>query len=375
MDNIVIFNALQTSLSGGIGRYCEELARNIYLNREDLDIKIVIREEDKERYNFVEKNSLIVVRGIKNGFHRNIYEQFKLPKFVYKKYPNAIIHYPDTMAPLLSKNKVITTMHDMAFRTLKDEFSLKTKIWKNFITKKSVKKVNKIIAITNFTKGEIIKYYPGVENKISVIYNGFNDFSNEEINMENVSEKIASIKERFILSVNTITPRKNIGGIIEAFNMIKDKTDANLVIAGKKGWKSEEILSLINKYNINNRVHVVGKINDDELKYLYKNASVYVYVSFYEGFGLSPLEAMSFQVPTIVSNVTSIPEVVGNMAVKVNPSDIKILSYEIYKLLEDEHYILNSKENIIKEKKVFSWKKCSKQTINLYKELFANNNR
>lgn len=369
MNNIVIFNALQTSLSGGIGRYCEELAKNIYLNREDLDIKIVIREEDKDRYNFIEKDNLIVVSGIKSGLQRNIYEQFKLPKLIAKKYPNAIIHYPDTMAPIFSKNRVITTMHDMAFKSLEDEFSLKTKIWKNFITKKSVKKVDKIIAITKFTKEEIVRYYPEVKSKISVIYNGFNDFSDEKINLDKVSSKIININGKFILSVNTITPRKNIGGIIEAFNDIKEKTSANLVIAGKAGWKSEEILSLIDKYDLKNRVYVVGKINDDELKYLYKNAALYVYISFYEGFGLSPLEAMSFGVPTIVSNVTSIPEVVGDRAIKVNPKNIKIISEEMYKILEEEDYLFKIKENMKKKHMNFSWENCSKETINIYEKM------
>lgn len=370
MENVVVFNALQTSLSGGIGRYCYELSKAMYLNKNDIDLKIVIRSQDLDKYNFVDRKDLIVINNINSGKDRNFFEQFKLPKMIFKMFPKAIIHYPDTMAPIMSKNKVIITMHDMAFKTLEDEFSTKTKMWKNFITKKSVKKADKIVAITKFTKSEIEKYYPETTNKISVVYNGFNDFSKEEINIENIKKSILDIKGKYILSVNTITPRKNIGGIINAFNIIKDKTDAKLIIAGKEGWKSKEILSLIDKYDIKDRVLVIGKINDDELKYLYENASLYIYISFYEGFGLSPLEAMSFGVPTIVSNVTSIPEVVGDRAIKVNPNNIEEIANQIYRVLEDEKYLVEIKKNIYKSYINFSWENCAKETIYLYKSLF-----
>lgn len=370
MENVVVFNALQTSLSGGIGRYCYELSKAMYLNKNDIDLKIVIRSQDLDKYNFVDRKDLIVINNINSGKDRNFFEQFNLPKIIFTMFPKAIIHYPDTMAPIMSKNKVIITMHDMAFKTLEDEFSTKTKIWKNFITKKSVKKADKIVAITKFTKSEIEKYYPETIDKISVVYNGFNDFSKEEINIENIKKSILDIKGKYILSVNTITPRKNIGGIINAFNIIKDKTNAKLIIAGKEGWKSKEILSLIDKYDIKDRVLVIGKINDDELKYLYKKASLYIYISFYEGFGLSPLEAMSFGVPTIVSNVTSIPEVVGDRAIKVNPNNIEEIANQIYRVLEDEKYLVEIKKNIYKSYINFSWENCAKETIYLYKSLF-----
>ncbi|AGY76810.1 hypothetical protein [Clostridium autoethanogenum] len=135
----VVFNALQTSLSGGIGRYCYEVSKAIY-KQHKIDFKIVIREEDKGLFSFADIEDLIIVEGIKNAKQRNFYEQFKLPKLIYKKYPDAIIHYPDTMAPIFAKNKVIITVHDLAFKSLKDAFTWKTTLWKNFITDLSIKK-------------------------------------------------------------------------------------------------------------------------------------------------------------------------------------------------------------------------------------------
>ena len=359
-----MFNALQTSLSGGIGRYSYELAKQLYLDNK-CTIKIVIREEDKNLFEFAKIEDLIVAKGIKNSKERNIYEQFKLPKIIHNNYPEAIVHYPDTMAPLFSKNKVVITIHDLAFKSLKNVFTWKTVLWKNTITKLSIKKADKIIAITNFTKSEILKHYPKIsEEKIDVVYNGFNDFSKEPINEEKIGEKILSIKNPYILTVSTISPRKNIDGLIKAFDIIKDDIKENLVIAGNNGWMYEEVYKLVEKLELKNRVFFTGKVNDDELKYLYKNTNVFAYISFYEGFGLPPLEAMSYGKESIVSNTTSIPEVVGKCAIKVNPNSIEEISSNINNVLEGEK---KSNGDKLKHLRRFSWSKCACDTLDVYR--------
>lgn len=124
------------------------------------------------------------------------------------------------MAPLLLRNKTVITVHDLAFKTLKNAFTFSSSLWKNFSTNITVKRAEKIIAITNFMKSEIYKHYPKLDKeKIHVVYNGFNDFSKEEINKDNISTKILSLKNKYILTVSTISPRKNINGLIEAFNV------------------------------------------------------------------------------------------------------------------------------------------------------------
>lgn len=362
----VVFNALQTSLSGGIGRYSYELAKEMY-KLGKIDLKIVIREEDKKMFDFAEKTDLIVAKGIKDSKSRNYYEQFKLPKLIYKLYPNAIVHYPDSMAPLLAKNKVIITVHDLAFKSLKNAFTWKTVLWKSLMTKLSVKKSCKIIAITNFAKSEILKHYSSVSDKINVAYNGFNDFSKEPIILKNISNNILKFSDKpYILTVSSISPRKNIDGLIKAFDLIKDKIDYKLIVAGKNGWMYEYVFKLVETLNLENRVVFTGGINDDELKFLYKNAKLFVYPSFYEGFGLPPLEAMSYEIPCVVSDRTSIPEVVGDAAIIVDPEDSKELGNMMAKVLKDEKI---SNDLLIKANdrlKYFSWEKCANKVINIY---------
>lgn len=365
----VIFNALQTSLSGGIGRYCYELSKFIY-EQHKIDFKIVIREEDKKLFDFADIKDLIIVQEIRNGKQRNYYEQFKLPKLVYKKYPNAIIHYPDTMAPLFTRNKVVITVHDLAFKSLKNAFAWETVLWKNFITDLSIKKADKIIAITEFAKSEILKYYPNVDNKINVIYNGFNDFSKDPINLNNIKKNILNLKDsKYILTVSTISPRKNMDGLVKAFNLVRNKVNNyKLVIAGKNGWLYESVYKLVDEFELNDSVIFTGGVNDDELKFLYKNADVFVYPSFYEGFGLPPLEAMSYGIPCVVSDRTSIPEVVGDAAVKVDPYDLNELSNTILKVIADKDLCENLKVNSKKRLKYFSWEKCADRAIDIYME-------
>lgn len=363
----VIFNALQTSLSGGIGRYCYELSKAIY-GQHKIDLKIVIREEDKKLFDFADIKDLITVQGIRNGKQRNYYEQFKLPKLIYKKYPDAIVHYPDTMAPLLARNKVIITVHDLAFKSLKNAFTWKTVLWKNFITDLSIKKANKIIAITKFAKSEILKYYPSVNNKINVIYNGFNDFSKQPIDLNNIKKSILNLKDnKYILTVSTISPRKNIDGLVKAFNLVRNKvSNYKLVIAGKNGWLYESVYKLVDNLELNHSVIFTGGVNDDELKFLYTNADVFVYPSFYEGFGLPPLEAMSYGIPCVVSDRTSIPEVVEDAAVKVDPYDLNQLSDNIFKIIEDKNLYKSLRVSSKERLKYFSWKKCANQMIDVY---------
>lgn len=366
----VIFNALQTSLSGGIGRYSYELSKAIY-QQEAIDFKIVIREEDKALFNFANEKDLIIVRGIKNSKSRNCYEQFILPKLIYKTYPEAIVHYPDSMAPLLAKNKVVITIHDLAFKSVKGAFVWRVTLWKRIMTRLSIKKADKIIAITNFAKSEILKYYSDIYiNKIEVVYNGFNDFAKNPIVLENVSNKILLLENiEYILTVSTISPRKNIDGLIKAFDLIKNEVNCKLVIAGKNGWLYESVYKLVDELKIKDRVIFTGGINDDELKFLYKNAKLFVYPSFYEGFGLPPLEAMSYGIPCIVSNVTSIPEVVNDAAISFNPYDIKEISSKIIQGMNDIYIRSFIKENSERRVKYFSWDTCAVQSINVYKKL------
>lgn len=362
---MIIFNDLQTSMSGGLGRYSYELSKAIYLSKK-INIKLIIRNQDLNLFDFANKKDLFVIDNITDSIKRNYFEQFILPDKIYRLNKKAIYHNPDIMLPVMLKNKSIITVHDMAFKSFKGSFTLKSTIWKNLIMGKSIKKADAVISITNFTKDEISKYYPNYNKKINMIYNGFNNFSNDVINYSNIRKKFLNFNN-YLLTVSTISPRKNIDGLIKAFSIIKDMIDYKLVIAGKKGWLYQDVFNIVKELKLEDRVIFTEKVNDDELKYLYKNAKIFIYPSFYEGFGLPPLEAMSYGIPCVISDIPSLHEVAEDAAYYFNPYDIKDMAEKIKLLCINKNELLITKG--YKSIKKYSWNKCANETIELYKKL------
>lgn len=365
---MVLFNALQKSISAGIGRYSFELSRELYFLMKD-EIKIIIREEDLKDYGFVNSKSLLIFKDIKNSRDRNLFEQIYMPRIIKEKFKDSIVHYPDSIAPIFSNSKkIVITVHDLAFKSVPNSFTKKTIVWKNLMTNISVKKSNSIISITNFSKKELCKYYKNIDQKITVVHNGFNNLSNVKINFENISPKLNElIRKKYILTVSTISPRKNIDTLIKAFEIIKDKHDINLLIVGCNGWLYENIYKLVDDLKLDKRVIFVGKVNEDELKYLYKNANIFVYPSLYEGFGLPPLEAMSYGIKTIVSNVECFREVLGEGCTYFDPKNYKELSCILNEFLKENVETKKySYENILNK---YSWRKCAEETISVYERI------
>lgn len=361
---MILFNALQKSISAGIGRYSFELSKELYSLLKN-DIKIIIRDDDLDDYKFVDSKSLIIFKNIKNSRDRNLCEQIYLPKLISHKYKDSLIHYPDSMAPILLNNKkIVITVHDLAFKSLSGVFTKKSVLWKNLMTGISVRKCNRIISITNFSKNELNRHYKNLNDKIDVVYNGFNRLNDNYLDENNISSKIKDMtSKKYVLTVSTISPRKNIQTLIKSFDLIKDKCDGNLIVVGSNGWFYEDIYKLVDDLKLKNRVIFTGKVNDDELKYLYKNSNVFVYPSIYEGFGLPPLEAMSYGVKTIVSNVECLREVLGDGVSYFDPYDYKSLSDMISVLLTSNTCEICDYSKILDK---YSWKKCGEETLKVY---------
>lgn len=370
---MIIFNALQTSLSAGIGRTSYGIAKALY-EADEVKVKLVIREEDLGIFDFADINDLIIAEGINGSLKRNYYEQFILPKIIRKNYPNSIIYFADTMGPIFSKVPFIITINDLAFKTLNKSFSFKSTIWKNLITDLSVKRCKHIITISHFSKKEVLKHYKYIKSSmVTPIHIGFNNFSNEDINLDKVRNEIKlNIKDKYIFTVSTISPRKNMHRLVEAFNLIKDEIDCKLIISGKNGWLYDEVYSLVDKYELQDRVIFTGGINDEELKLLYKNCEAFIYPSLYEGFGLPPLEALAYRKKVIASNVTAMPEILGQSVEYVDPInevDIARGIKTIYFSEEDFKEKIEKGQAILKR---YTWDNFGSKLIDVLKKEFAN---
>ena len=236
-----------------------------------------------------------------------------------------------------------------------------------------LKRTNRILTISNHTKNDLIERYHINPDRIDVTPLGVsNHFKPYDF------EKVSKFKEKYnllspyVLFVGALEPKKNITGIIKAFSLcLKQKPKLNLVLAGKPSWKFQEIYSLILTLNLKNNVRVLNFIPYQDLPLLYTGAEVFVFPSRYEGFGLPPLEAMKCGTPVIVSDKSSLPEIVGEKGLMVNPDDIQGLSNLILRVVEEPDFRNEMREYYLKRADIFTWKRCIDGTIQSYEKALS----
>jgi glycosyltransferase involved in cell wall biosynthesis len=273
-----------------------------------------------------------------------------------------------------SVGKSLVTIHDLSFLKYSEFFSWRKNFWHKMVNvKKLIKRFDRVVAVSENTKKDIIDLCGINENKIEVIYPGLGgEFINAEINKDKLEDvKIKyNLPDKYILYLGTIEPRKNVDGIIKAYNELRntynEMKDYKLVIAGGKGWKSNNIYKEWGKSEFKNDINFLGYIDGEDKIYLYNLASVFIYPSFYEGFGFPPLEAMASGVPVVVSYAASLPEVAGSAALMVNPYNINDMARALKEILTDE----NLKNKLIKQgleqAKKFSWENTAKEYLKIF---------
>jgi len=352
----------------GVGTYTYNLIKEISKIC-PIDCIYLIDYTNHKELNLLNKIIIgsFVARFPKKSYIWHLYSQFKLRK---NNYDLDIIHSPEnsTLVTKLIFPKKIITVHDIRQRVF-PEFNIETLLSYLFL-QSSLKSADKIIAVSNSTKNDLINYFHVPANKIQVIYEAadqkFRQLNHDEINF--VKQKYG-LNFPFILYVGNLSKHKNIPNLIKALYNIKQMDCPHkLVIAGKKKWKYEEIFDVIDKLGLHDEVIFTGYVPEEDLPGLYNAATLFVYPSLYEGFGLPPLEAMACGCPVITSNTSSLPEVVGDAGIMVDPHDVDELSNVMMKVLSDN---ILRKELITKglnRSKMFSWEKCAKETISLYKE-------
>jgi len=267
--------------------------------------------------------------------------------------------------------KKIVTFHDLSFKYYPEHFSWRKRLWHNFFVnpKKEAKKADKIIAVSESTKQDLVDLYGIDEKKVKVIYSGvgeeFGKFPISNFQFPIIRKKY-NLPEKFILYFGTIEPRKNIAGLIRAFELLKKNKNYNdlyLVIAGAKGWAFKNIFKTAKKSKYAGQIIFTGFVDPQDKVYLYNLALLFVYPSFFEGFGFPPLEAMACGVPVITSNNSSLPEVVGDAALMINPFDVDELAWAMEEILSDDGLRQELIARGLERVKLFPWDKCANETL------------
>jgi glycosyltransferase involved in cell wall biosynthesis len=273
----------------------------------------------------------------------------------------------------------IVTVHDLVPLIYPKLFRFADRVFWNYIVPINLKNANKIIAVSESTKQDLIKLLNIESKKIVVIPESYNettflkrDFveSMIQINdfLKNKKQQEVKINQKIILSVGTLQPRKNVPAIIKVFNEIAVKdVDLVLVIIGKKGWNYKEIISLYETSPFKERIFLLGFVPDEIVACFYNIAILSVYISFYEGFGLPILEAMACGCPVISSNISSMPEIVENAGILVNPYNLQEIKSAIEYLTSNDNKRKELSILGLNQVKKFSWKKCAEMTFALYK--------
>jgi glycosyltransferase involved in cell wall biosynthesis len=219
----------------------------------------------------------------------------------------------------------------------------------------------KVISVSNFAKEECLKIFPKYEDKIIVtyqpvpIYEEDKELAEDEVVKKAVLNKFKLISDNFLFYVGMLEQRKNIKNMIEAFLAIYEKIKIPLVLAGGLGYGREEFESYLKDESLNNKIIYLGYISNIEKLVLLKNARAFIFPSFSEGFGLPPLEAMMMGTPSLVSNVSSLPEVCAEAAFYINPYNIKELADGLVEITSNESLRSKLKENFITQINKFSF--------------------
>ena len=246
-------------------------------------------------------------------------------------------------------------MHDLGSEYLPQAHQIKQRLYLGLMQKYQLKGAGKIIAVSNATKKDLIKL--GINpSKIEVIYEGYDK-------KLFVNDTQGCRLRDYYLFVGTVQPRKNLERLIKAFSKLDSLKQ--LVIAGRKGWLSDEIYRLPKKLGIEDRVKFLGYVPDEKLPALYSGAKAFLFPSLFEGFGLPIIEAQACGCPVLTSNVSSMPEVGGKGAILVNPYDIDDIVRGMERL-QVTGYRLQLIKAGFENVRRFSWEKCARETIKLW---------
>jgi glycosyltransferase involved in cell wall biosynthesis len=307
-----------------------------------------------------------------NTLERIKWENIGLLKSASKKKID-LLHVPGFAGPMFNFGiRTVTTVHDLIGMIYPENLGLISRFyWQRWLPA-CVKNSDLIIADSENTKNDIIRLLGVPEEKICVILLAVDDrfCPLETATLDTVREKYG-LPNKFMLNVGTIEPRKNILGLVDAFSgYVNDYSgEMDLVLVGKKDWGYEQVKEKVEKLGLESRVVFTDYVEDEDLPALYNLAELFVYPSFYEGFGLPVLEALSSGCPVVASNVSSIPEIVGEAGILFAPDDMEGLMNSLKKFDKNRSMRLELSDMGIERSKKFSWQRTAEETLEVYRKI------
>lgn len=286
-----------------------------------------------------------------------------------------LFHSPDFVLPPVSGSiPTLLTVHDLSFAHRPEVYPEPLVRYLNSVVPWSVARATHILADSQATKADLVNLWQVEPEKVTVLYSGVD----ARFRPVERPEAITAVRRQYnlgdapyVLAVGTVQPRKNYQMLIRAFAPLVQEFPHHLVIAGGKGWLYDEMMGEVARQGLSGRIHFTGFVADDDLPAMYSGASLYVFPSLYEGFGLPILEAMGCGVPVITSNASSLPEVAGEAAVQLDPQDEAGWTAVMRQLLGAAGRRTQMVAAGFRQARQFTWRKAAKQLLGVYDQLLA----
>ncbi len=282
-----------------------------------------------------------------------------------------VVHAVSLGYPIATKRPFVVTIHDLGPLTHPEYFS-NTKPW---IMERSLQQAHRqadiIICVSQSTADEVCGYLgEGVADRIRIIHEGVSPAFSEAPDTTVIGDlDLPTADIPIILSAGKLSPRKNVQGVLKAMSRVSKDIPHHLVLVGGQGWDTVQVLDELADPELRSRVHLLNYVTDIQLRALYHRAALYVHPSYYEGFGLTVLEAMASGTPVVTSNTTSLPEVAGKAAVLVDPCDEGALAEAIRKVCLSSALREKMMSLGLERSKLFKWSNCAKKIANIYEEV------
>jgi len=352
----------------GIGQYILSLAK--WLAQIDGANEYVLLQSRKDNTTIIEQANFRRVSLWTPSHHR--FEQHALPAEIARLRLN-LLHSPDFIPPFRAACRTVITVHDLAFL-----------LFPQFLTKESaryygqidqaVRQADHIIADSESTRWDILRLLGAPPDKVSVVHLAANPIY-RPIPLAHARQRVAErfgLTGDFILFVSTIEPRKNLPTLLRAYRQLLDayKLDVGLALVGGEGWLYDEIPPLVEELRLTDRARFLGRVPIEDLLHLYNAAGLLAHPALYEGFGLTPLEAMACGTPVVVSNTSSLPEVTGDAGLLIEPEDVDAWAAALWRVFSDDDLRDELSQKALARSRVFSWERTARQTLRVYEQVF-----
>jgi glycosyltransferase involved in cell wall biosynthesis len=359
----VLFNAMQAGNQSGTGRYVEELLRALVLLEGDHELTVWWPADVPYGDWSVDVELVRQPRGIWHRIQRE-----RALRRVQKEFD--VIHFPASIGPMGGGHNVVVTVHDCIFLRHPKWFRWERALYYRWAGRRSARRSGHVIADSEYTAHDLAELMEVSPPHVSVVPLGVSEnFAPQPRAATDAFRERNGFPKHFFLYVGTLEPRKNLARLVRAWNDVADDIREDLVIAGRAGWKPDEFNRAIAGVRHEKRIHCPGYITSEDLPLAYSAARGFVWPSLYEGFGLPVLEAMACGTPTITSNTTSLPEVVGDGALLVDPSDQRGIAEAMVQVSTDDGLCARLSEAGRRRAATFTWTRCAEETLAVYRQV------